>query len=100
MKLAIYAPANTTLPMILAPECMQPSLGCEQRYGQLRLVGTVSLDDSVVQAFGESISPVTGNIEYLVNSETARAAVKALMERAHEAQHPGRLGIAGGDSTT
>lgn len=83
MKLAIYAPVNAPFPMILAPECMQPSLACEQRYGQLRLVGTVNLEDSVIQAFGESISPVTGNIEYLVNSDTARAAVEALMERTH-----------------
>lgn len=83
MKLAIYAPVDGTFPMILAPDCIQPSLDCEHRFGQLRLVGTITLAEGIVEAIGDDISPATGNIEYLVSSETARAALEALMERAH-----------------
>lgn len=81
MRLAIYAPIGTSFPLILAPECMQPSLDCEHRYGQLRLVGKVVLDETVVQAFTHDVSPTTGSIEYVVTSETAARAVEELMQR-------------------
>ncbi len=83
MRLAIYAPADMSFPLILAPECMQPSLDCEHRYGQLRLVGKVVLDETVVQALTQDVSPTTGSIEYVVTSKTAARAVEAIMERAN-----------------
>lgn len=83
MRLAIYAPLDKSLPLILAPECMQPSLDCERRYGQLRFVGRVAVNETVIQALVEDISPTTGSLEYVVTSETAARAVEVLMEPAN-----------------
>lgn len=83
MRLAIYAPTDRSFPLILAPECMRPSLDCERRYGHLRRVGNVELDETIVEAIAHDVSPATGSIEYVVTSETAARAVEALIERAN-----------------
>lgn len=81
MRLAIYAPTGRSFPLILAPECMHPSLDCEHRYGQLRRLGNVVLDETIIETLSHDVSPTTGSIEYVVTSETAARAVEALMER-------------------
>jgi hypothetical protein len=49
----------------------------------MRYRGMVRLDERILPAIAQTISPVHGDLEYLIRSQSAARAVKALMETTH-----------------
>lgn len=80
MRLAVYVPDRGAYPYVLTAECLQPSLGCEHEYGQLQMVGTVTLDERVLPAIAHSES-VEVDFEYVIYSGYGMALVESLLKR-------------------
>ena len=94
MRLAVYSPAGEALPLVLTPECMQPSMAIEHEHGHMCLKGTVSLDESLLPAISHPVSPGAGDLEYVVRDEVSARALQALLDHPPESEPPGSLRIA------
>lgn len=93
MRFAVYAPTEEPLPLVLTPDCMQPSIAMEHEHGHMCLKGSVSLDESILPAIAHPSSTGSGDLEYVIRNAGSARALQALMERPQDSKHPG-LGIA------
>ena len=94
MRLAIYSPADATVPLVLTPACMQPSLAVEHAYGHMCLQGTIFLDEGILPAIAHPVSVESGHLEFVIRNEGSARALRALMERRQSSILPPSLGNA------
>ncbi len=69
MKLAVYAPCDAAYPLVLTPECMQPTLACVHAFGSLQFRGTLDIDEGVLRACASTGSEDASALEFVVHSE-------------------------------
>jgi hypothetical protein len=88
MKLAVYAGDRRQNHLVLTASCMQPSNACEHLYGPMRFLGTVVLDQSLLDAISQPVSRLTDDLEFVVHCERAARAVHTLINREAETGGP------------
>ena len=84
MKLAVYEPVSTPLPLVLAPACMQPSLEMVHAYGDFRLRGVLDIDESVLQTqtAQDLFRAAIDGQEFLITAERAARYIGTLINDA------------------
>ena len=90
MKLAVYVPNSRPYPYVLTPDCIQPSLACEQEYGLLQLKGVVGLKDRLLPAIAHPMNTET-DFEYVIYSGYGMWTIEVLLERAAESERTKRV---------
>ncbi len=94
MKITVYATENLPLRFILTPQCMQPSADCVHQVGPVVARGNLAITEELLEAISHNVPGFAGEFEYVVDSEHAIRYIEALLQGAHNGEHPEGLSIA------